>query len=378
MGFSDRKIVYGLICLGNITISFNIAAITAVIPTISLDLGLPDFQIAKIIPYYLIPYGIGALLYAPFTHKFSYRRILGISLTLFALSSFFCGFVSSLHPFLFWRIGMGVTAASAIPLGLMIIGDIFPKEVRGRLVGGFFSCSFFASFAGIVSSGMIHWRWLFFIPALLAFSTAMSFWILKSKLLEKVHGAQVNYLKAFRNINIRNVFIFIFFISLLYHGVHKWYGVYLSRIYGLDKLSISYFFILMALGGAIGQMAGGYLSDKKGRLMSCRIGIGGLAVSVMALAGHYPLGFLGVILFLTSMFWTIGHNGISTVLTDFPERERPVIASLNSSVRFISGGIGFGISAVFVQQSFGLTFLNIGILIVLLSIILKRLLPENP
>jgi hypothetical protein len=81
------------------------------------------------------------------------------------------------------------------------------------------------------------------------------------------------------------------------------------------------------------------------------------------------------VLFAISVCWTIGHNGLSTVLADFPDEDRPIIASLNSAVRFISGGLGFQFSALFVGASFGLTFLGIGILILLLAYILKYIIP---
>ena len=374
---NEKRIIYILICLGCITISFNVAAITAAIPVISLDLNLPAFLVSRIIPYYMIPYGVGALIYAPLTKRISYRTVLASTMALFAVSCFACATIHDLNSFLFARIAMGITGASAIPLGLMLIGELFEKNVRGRLVGLFFGCSFFASLAGIVLSGIANWRWLFYVPAAMAIITAACFWFLHSELLKKVNSVSVSYLKAFGNVKIRNVFVFIFVISFFYHGVHKWFGVYLDRVYGMDKLTISLFFLFSALGGLAGQLFGGYLSDKKGRILSCYIGIIGLSAAMMAMAGHYSLVALAVIMASISVFWTIGHNGVSTTLTDFPDKDRSVIASLNSSVRFISGGIGFFVSSLFVEKSFELTFLGIGICTLLLTFFIKNLIPQH-
>lgn len=363
--------------MGCITISFNVAAIAAVIPVISIDLGLPDFQVSRIIPYYLMPYGIGALIYAPLTRFVTYRVVMVVSMVLFAVTCFVCGSVQSLEYFLIARILMGITAASAIPLGLMIIGELFEKDVRGRLVGVFFSCAFIASLAGIALSGIASWRWLFYVPAGFGIVLAAGFLIFSSDLLNRVHVGHINYLRVFRNIKIRNVFIFIFAISFLYHGVHKWYGIYLSRIYDLNQFEISVCFIVAALGGFVGQLLGGILSDKKGRLISCVVGIIGLSVGTMLLLGEYPVVVLAMILVVISMCWTVGHNGVSTVLTDFSDCDRPMIASLNSSVRFISGGIGFWVSSFFVEKSFGLTFFVIGVLMLTLAFFLKRIIPAK-
>ena len=324
-----------------------------------------------------MPYGIGALIYAPLTRFVTYRVVMACTMTLFAITCFVCGSAQSLGYILAARVLMGITAASAAPLGLMIIGELFEKHIRGRLVGGFFSCSFIASLAGIALSGVVSWRWLFYVPAVLGIMLAIGFMVFGSNYLNRVHIGHVNYLRALRNVKIRNVFIFIFAISFLFHGVHKWYGIYLSRVYQFTQFEISIYFIVAALGGMFGQLIGGILSDKKGRMVSCRAGILGLSLGTMCLIGTYPSIFLGLIFMLISACWTIGHNGLSTVLTDFPDNDRPIIASLNSSVRFISGGLGFCVSAFYVEKNFGLTFFVIGVLMLLLSFVLKRIIPAN-
>lgn len=364
-------------CLGCITISFNIAAIAAVVPVISVALDVTDFEASKIIPYYLMPYGIGALIYAPLTRFVTYRIVLAGTMTLFAITCVICGNAQSLGVILIARVLMGITAASAVPLGLMVIGELFEKQIRGRLIGGFFSCAFIASLAGIALSGLASWRWLFYVPAILGVLLAIGFLVFGSEHLNRVHVGHVNYLRTLKNVKIRNIFIFIFAISFLYHGVHKWYGIYLSRVYGFTQLQISGYFIIAALGGMFGQLLGGVVSDKKGRLISCQAGLLGLSFGTMLLAGRYPPALLGLVIALVSTSWTVGHNGLSTVLTDFPDEDRPMIASLNSSVRFISGAIGFSLSAYFVEKNFGLTFFVIGIMMLMLSFILKRIIVEN-
>jgi uncharacterized membrane protein len=57
---------------------------------------------------------------------------------------------------------------------------------------------------------------------------------------------------------------------------------------------------------------------------------------------------------------------VSTVLTDFPDKYRAEMASLNSSVRFLSGGLGFYLSSFLIQKSFSLNFFVIGIMILAL------------
>jgi len=164
---------------------------------------------------------------------------------------------------------------------------------------------------------------------------------------------------------------------MFYHAVQSWFGVYLARIYELNQLKISFYFVLIALGGALGQIVGGFITDKKGRFPACYLGIILLAISTMLLFPVLPLWLVGLVFVGFSMGWTIGHNGLSTVLTDFPDEHRAEIASLNSSFRFFSGGVGFSLSRIFVEKSFGLTFLGIGILMLALSFFVRRVVPEK-
>lgn len=353
------------------------AAIEAAIPSIASDLNLGAFLTAKIIPAYLIPYGLGALIYAPLARYVNFRSIMVITMAIFAVSNFVCAQACDMGFFFLPRLLTGLAGSASIPLGLILIGKMFEKNVRGRLVGLFFGCSFMASIVGVFLSGVAHWRWLFYFPSVLGILAAFLAFFLKSPDLDSKEKISVNYFNIIYNKKIRNIFIFIIIISSLYYGVHKWFGVYLSQEYGLSQFTISMFFVMMAVTGFLGQIFGGIISDHKGRVLSCLIGIVLLGASSALMVGHYPLFILVILLCGTAVGWAVGHNGASTVLTDFPEEHRAEVASLNSAVRFFAGGLGFMVSAPFVQKNFGGTFFVIGLLILCLTFFLRKAIPRD-
>ncbi len=325
----------------------------------------------------MIPYGLGALLYAPLAGRFSFKMILAATMFVYSVTNFVCAGAHSIQIILIARILMGLAAASVIPLCLISIGALFPKETRGRLVGLFFSTSFIASILGIIVSGLFPWRWLFMIPAVLAAVTTLLIVIGGQAAVFKLGRRRIDYLGVLRDVQIRNILIFIFAISFLYHGVHKWLGVYLHRIYDAPQWTISFFFVLIAVFGAIGQNFGGYVTDRIGRRVACELGVFILSVMTMLLWGKYPFFVLGIILSLLSIGWAIGHNGVSTVLTDFPDENRAEIAGLNSSVRFFSGGLGFLLGGPFVEKDFGLTFFGVGVLMFMALIFFRNIIPQE-
>lgn len=373
----EERSIFLILCLAQITISFNLAAVAAVIPSISRELLLPDWQVARIVPHYLWAYGLGALIYAPLTRWFSIRRLLAVALLVFSLTSLYCGITQSLSVLLIANLINGCAAASVVPLGLLTIGKLFSKSVRGRAVGLFFSSSFISSLLGVVASGTIHWSFLFIIPFILGIITVIILILKRSPGIAAAEGRAVDYRKALTAPNVVQIFAFIFAMSFLYHGVYKWYGVYLDREYHLNQATISSLIFLTSLTGALGQNLGGALTDFKGRLFSVRLGLCVLGISTFLLAGHYPVVCVGIILGLISAGWTVCHNGISTVLTDFPDTYRSEMASLNSSVRFLSGGLGFYLSGFLIQKSFALNFSLIGVMILML-VVLMRCMAASP
>jgi predicted MFS family arabinose efflux permease len=370
---SPKRRAFILLCLAHVTISFNLAAIAAVIPSMSRQLGFPDVDVARIIPHYLWAYGIGALIYAPLTRWVSIKDLLVASITVFSLTSFYCGITKSLDVLLIANFVNGLAASSVVPLGLMTIGKLFEKAERGRAVGLFFSSSFISSLIGVLASGIKHWSFLFIIPSILGIITIINIYFIRVKELSNPDGRTIDYVKALEHKDIQKVFVLIFLMSFLYHGIYKWYGVYLDREYHLDQLAISSLILVTSVSGAIGQMFGGALTDLKSRLFTIALGVTVLGLATSLLFGRYPVVVVGLILAMISIGWTIGHNGVSTVLTDFPDRFRSELASLNSSIRFLSGGLGFYLSGFLVAHGFGWNFLAIGLALLALLPFIKFL-----
>lgn len=338
------------------------------IPSISYSLRIPDFLAAEIIPYYMIPYGLGALIYAPLVKAVKPKIIMLFSFIVFTIFSMVCGATSSLEQLAWARVLTGIAAASVIPLALIIIPQLAEKEFHGRMVGAFFSSTFVASLVGVALSSVIGWRWLFYIPAILGLIATFFIFFNFPADIKKLENISVNYLKLLYKPEIFRIFLFIFLVSMIYHGTYNWLGVYLDKAYYLSQAKISMLLTAIGISGAFGQILGGFISDKKGRLKACTFGLMILAVSVMLLYAKFPLWILTLIFVAFGIGWTINHNSLATILTDFPDESRPAVASLNSSVRFVSGGLGVSLSSLFVRLDFGFTFLIFGLLLLILSV----------
>lgn len=384
----NNKVIFALLWLEGAVISLNTAAVAAVIPAIAKDLGKNSFEIARIISFYMIPYGITALIYAPLVKRYPVKAIKAASLFIFALASLIGGLSNSAGQLLLSRAFAGIAASATTPIALILIGELAPKETRGRLVGAFFSATFIASFTGVFLSGFISWRYLFILPAALgAVNLVLVLWFFDFKSISQydysralfnnrrdpVTTGEVSYGKVLKDKRIFSIFAYILILSMVYHGIYNWLGVYFSSL-NFKQLQVSLLLSLVGFSGIFGQPFGGWVTDKKGRVFAATLGLSGLSLVTFLLIKPNSIYYLAFLLLAFGISWTMNHNAVSTVLTDFPDKLRPELASLNSAVRFASGGLGVSLAGVFMQRSFSLTFLGLGVIILILAMASNKIL----
>ena len=362
-----KKVTFIILCLEGAVLSFNVAASAALIPSIAADFALSQFVVGKIIWLYMIPYGLAAFFYGPLVRAFDARKVELFCMFLFSLANLLAGISQNIATLFVARFMMGLFGASVIPLGLILIARRLNEVKRGRYIGLFFGSTFVASLLGLFLSGVINWRLIFIIPAASGFMLWIFMYICLPSFKEDLGNFRLGYLEAFRNKKVIKIFSYIFLISLIYHAVQQWLGVYFSTQLNLSQFTISMLITLTSLSGIFGEVWGGRLADSMGRLKVINLGIAFMVLCVFLFLIKLPLGLLALVMVIWGMGWTFNHVGLATMLTDLPAELLNEAASLNSGVRFISGGIGVSLGGLIMQKSFILGFLvfGLGLLILL-------------
>lgn len=365
---SEDAKAYRIFCLVGVIIAFNVAAISAIVPAISKEFGISEFVVGKIIWAYMLPYGICALFYGPLTRKFAIRDILIFCLSMVCIYSFFSGIANSFKSLFIFRLLVGIFAAAMTPLTLIYISHSFELEKRGKAVGTFFSITFISSLTGLFLSGVINWRWIFFIPAAVSIIAIFLVHKFLPQLKIKDEGTKSRYIEALKTGKVFRVFVFIFLVSFLYHAARQWMGVYFDSRFGFSQFTISMLLTLVSFAGIFGEFSGGHMADKAGRVITLRRGALLMAFSLLLLPLLGHIWFLSIIMFVWGLGWTINHSGLSTYLTDLPKPFLREASSLNSSVRFISGGLGAALGGMVMQRSFVSSFIVIGAILLILAL----------
>jgi predicted MFS family arabinose efflux permease len=355
-----KRSTFAVISLEGALLSFNVACAAALIPSIAREFALSQFVAGRIVWVYMLTYGVSAFLYGPLVRRFDARRVELVCVFFFSLANLLTGLALNLNMLIAGRFLMGFFGSSVIPLGLILVARHVDKEARGRYIGVFFGATFIASLLGLFLSGIINWRLIFLIPALagLVLWIAMYFYLPSFK--EDAGVLKFNYIRAFSDRAVFKILAYIFLVSLIYHAIQQWLGVYFSTQLGLNQFAISMLITLTSLSGIFGEFWGGRLTDSLGRKKVVNLGVMLMFLSIILLVLKPPLLVMAVPMVIWGLGWTFNHVGLATMLTDLPQEFLNEAASLNSGVRFISGGLGVGLGGLIMSRSFSFGFLAFG------------------
>lgn len=127
------------------------------------------------------------------------RRPYLVALSLFLLGSMLCGVATSMTQLIAFRALQGVGAGGMLPLGMVIMGDMFSLQERARaqaLFAGVWGISSIAGpLIGAVLTESASWRWIFFMN--LPFGLAAAFLVARFLVDKLVHDrGDVDYIGA--------------------------------------------------------------------------------------------------------------------------------------------------------------------------------------
>lgn len=330
-----------LLCLQAALVSFSIGATAPLIPSIAATFGQKSLVMGRISWLYMIPYGVCALLWAPLTHRFTIKQLLNISFLLFSLCLVGMGFIQSASGAFVMSFLMGVCGSSTTPLALIVIGHSI-KTHKGKYVGAYFSGTFIASLASQLLSSVLPWRAIYLIPGFLGLILSMITFVSLARFDLRHSGARITYHLTLKNPTVFRFIILIFFSSFMYHTVHQWLGVYFKEQYQLSQFLTSLFFAFFSVCAFALEFWGGFITDQRKKTEVFKIGllmmsffIGGM----WFLRSSHPLWML-LLVPLWGGGWAFSHVGLSTYLASLPDIFLRDTSSLNSAVRFLSGGLG--------------------------------------
>jgi len=130
-----QKLVVALLAFLQFTIILDFMILSPMGPIVMPQLGISARQFGLVVSAYAFSAGIAGLLAAGFADKFDRKRLLLTFYAGFLAGTFLCG-VAPNYPFLLGaRVVTGLFGGVIGSVSFAIVADLFPLQVRGRVMG---------------------------------------------------------------------------------------------------------------------------------------------------------------------------------------------------------------------------------------------------
>ncbi len=155
------------LCLGFFMILVDSTIVSVATPAIIANFGTDVNSVVWVTSAYLLTYAVLVLITGRLGDRFGPKRLYLLGLTVFTLSSLWCGVTGTIEGLIIARVFQGVGAAMITPQTMAIITRIFPSERRGRAMALWGATAGVATLVGPLLGGVLvdslGWEWIFFI-----------------------------------------------------------------------------------------------------------------------------------------------------------------------------------------------------------------------
>nr|KAJ8741720.1 DHA2 family efflux MFS transporter permease subunit [Delftia sp. PS-11] len=150
------------------------------IPAISGDVGVSPSQGTWVITSFGVANAISVPLTGWLTQRFGAVRLFTMSVLLFVLTSWLCGFASSLEMLVLFRVLQGLVAGPMIPLSQTLLLSSYPPAKAGVALALWGMTTLVAPVVGPLLGGWItdniSWPWIFYINVPVGLLSALMTW----------------------------------------------------------------------------------------------------------------------------------------------------------------------------------------------------------
>jgi MFS family permease len=264
--------------------AFDVMLFALVLPAIRADLGLTSAQGGYLGSVMLVAAAGGGVTFGRIADRFGRTRALMLSVVLYSVFTFLCGFAHTLAQFTVFRIFLGIGMGGVWSSGAALVSESWPAEHRGKALGFMQSGWAIGYAAAVLVNGVVQprygWRAVFFIGILPALFTLWvqryvaepAIWTASSRTRAKSPGLISIFQGGIAGLTI--VLTLMNTCTLFaWWGFNLWLPSYLKSTAaqggaGLsDAATTSYLFIMQA-GMWFGYVTFGFFSDRFGRKRS--------------------------------------------------------------------------------------------------------------
>nr|WP_209436960.1 MFS transporter [Methylobacterium variabile] len=358
-----RERLLRVLAAATFIIFFQAFMVAPVLPQLGEAFGTSPERVGLIVPAYLIPYGVATLVYGLLADRLGIWRVMSGSLTAFAVLTALTATAGSVEQLALWRLLTGLGASGVVPLGLVLVGRLFPYERRGRPLGWLFGAMAggmaFGSTFGALLEPFIGWRGLFL--AVGAAGAAILLVLMPSRGIipgAMAAGADLGTLfRGYRDLLVsprgRRTYAYVLLNSMFHSGVFTWLGLYFERRYGLGPVGVGLALLGYGIPGFLLGPVIGRVADRhgRGRLLPLGLLLGALAAAALILDA--PLLLAAVAVTVLSLGYDMTQPLFAGIVTALGGQRPGQAMGLNVCLLFTGFGLGSLLFGSMLRLDFG-------------------------
>jgi EmrB/QacA subfamily drug resistance transporter len=158
---------FAIVSVALFMVTLDNLVVSTALPTIRVDLGASLESLEWTVNAYTLAFAVLLLTGAALGDRFGRRRMFGVGIGLFTLSSAAAALAPSTDALVAARAAQGIGAAIVLPLTLTLLSAAVPVEKRGLALGAWSGISGLGVALGPVVGGAvvdgISWHWIFWL-----------------------------------------------------------------------------------------------------------------------------------------------------------------------------------------------------------------------
>jgi predicted MFS family arabinose efflux permease len=358
-----QMFVVGVLAFLQFTIILDFMILSPLGAILLPELGIATSQFGLLVSVYALSAGVSGLLTAGLADKFDRKRLLLFFYAGFILGTALCGLATTYHFLLAARVVTGIFGGVIGSITMAIAADLFPLEMRGRVMG-VVQTAFAASQVLGLPVGLLlanHWGWhapFLMVASLGAGVGLVIVWGLKPI---DAHLTVKNDRSAFQHLwktVSKPIYLRGFAATILLATggfmLMPFGSAYTVNNLGIALTQLPVIYLVTGICSIIAGPLVGRLSDVTGKYP---IFFGGTVLSIIMVTIYCHLGITPLwLVILVNVLLFIGISGrmiaTSALISSVPDlKDRGAFMSINSSLQQFAGGIASALAGLIVVQT---------------------------
>lgn len=374
-----QKVLLVILSLIQFTVILDFVIISPLGVVLMKDLSITTSQFGLVVSAYAFSAASSGILAAGFADKYDRKKFLAFFYVGFLLGTLFCGLAQTYTTLLIARIITGIFGGVIGSVCFAIGVDVFPAEIRGRVMGlmqsAFAAAQILGLPIGLYLATQYHWQFPFLAIVGLCFITLLAIIFLIKPVNEHLKLQNKTSPWIHFKTTLTNKKYFIGYISTIFlatggYMLMPFGSDYSNHNLGVALADIPKIYLITGVFGLGFAPLMGRLSDKFGGLKI--FGLGSILAATLVIIycniGITP--FWLVALVNVTMFAGISARMISSSLlvSNVPgPADKGAFMSINAAVQQVSGGIASFLAGLIVHKNadgFLGNYPNLGLVVV--------------